>query len=70
MLSKNWIDGTLREIAKEKYDLDVNRVGMNIDEVLNVLLAEKAAGKKAGSVDLLWINGENFYTEMQADLLY
>lgn len=70
MLTNNWIDTTLSEIAKESYDLQVNRVGMNIDEILNLMLAEKSAGKENGSIDLVWINGENFYTAMQADLLY
>lgn len=70
MLTNAWIDGTLSNIAKESYGITVNRVGMNIDDILNLLIAEKAAGKKDGSVDLVWINGENFYTAMQADLLY
>lgn len=70
MLTNRWIDGTLSDIAQEKYGIKVNRVGMDIDDILNLLIAEKAAGKQDGSVDLVWINGENFYTAMQADLLY
>lgn len=70
MLTNRWIDGTLSDIAQETYGIKVNRVGMDIDDILNLLIAEKAAGKQDGSVDLVWINGENFYTAMQADLLY
>ncbi len=40
-------------------------------EAVNRVLAEKAAGKsEAGSVDLVWINGENFATMKQNGLLY
>ncbi|MEL3909343.1 MAG: ABC transporter substrate-binding protein [Treponemataceae bacterium] len=70
MHTNAWIDGTLSDIAREAYGLEVNRVGMDIDDILNLLIAEKTAGKENGSVDLVWINGENFYTAMQADLLY
>jgi len=31
---------------------------------------EKAAGKPAGSVDLVWINGENFLTMKREGLLH
>ncbi len=34
------------------------------------VLAEKQAGKKDGSVDAIWINGENFATGKQADAWY
>lgn len=34
------------------------------------VLAEKQAGKKEGSVDAIWINGENFATGKQADAWY
>ncbi len=40
-------------------------------ELINKLLNEKAAGKTAGgSIDMLWINGENFRTAKQAGLLW
>ena len=43
----------------------------DIAETTQRLLAEKTAGKETGgSVDLLWINGENFRSLKQADLLY
>jgi putative spermidine/putrescine transport system substrate-binding protein len=34
------------------------------------VLSEKEAGKDPGAVDLIWINGENFFTFKQADMLY
>ena len=40
-------------------------------ELVNKLLNERAAGKSAGgSIDMIWINGENFRTAKQARLLW
>src|SRR3979411_1689437 len=40
-------------------------------EAVNKLLNEKGAGKSAGgSMDVLWINGENFRTAKQAGVLW
>jgi putative spermidine/putrescine transport system substrate-binding protein len=40
-------------------------------ELVNKLLNERAAGKTArGSIDMIWINGENFRTAKQARLLW
>ena len=42
---------------------------MNIDEVLLKLTNEKSSTDK-GSIDLIWLNGENFYYAKENDLLY
>jgi len=39
-------------------------------EVVKRVRAEKAAGKPEGSVDLVWINGENFLTMKREGLLF
>ncbi len=39
-------------------------------EVVKRVRAEKAAGKREGSVDLVWINGENFLTMKREGLLF
>jgi len=39
-------------------------------DYVNQVLSEKEAGVEEGAVDLMWINGENFYTLKQADMLY
>ncbi|MCU1273056.1 MAG: transporter substrate-binding protein, partial [Bryobacterales bacterium] len=40
-------------------------------ELVNKLLNERAAGKTAnGSIDMIWINGENFRTAKQAKVLW
>jgi putative spermidine/putrescine transport system substrate-binding protein len=47
----------------------VNRVPADAAEIVNKVLGEKEAGRdEDGSVDLIWINGENFKTGKQAGL--
>lgn len=59
------------ERVTEKYGLTVSHV--KLDDTANAVakvLAEKAAGKdEGGSVDLIWINGENFASMKRQDLL-
>lgn len=56
----------------EQYNLTLNRVPLeNTADAVNKVLNEKAAGKDSGgSIDLIWINGENFRTLKDAGLLY
>ena len=56
---------------KRQFDVELKHV--KIDDTANVVsrvLAEKAAGKNSkGSVDLIWINGENFAAMKKENLL-
>lgn len=63
-----WVGG----VMKEKYDITLNRVGISDTvEAVNIVLGEKEAGvTDKGSVDMIWINGENFKTMKQADLAF
>lgn len=55
----------------EKKGITLNQVKVtDTAEVVNRVLGEKQAGKDDGSVDMIWINGENFKTGKQADLWY
>ena len=65
-----WIDTILAASLKEKYDVRLVRVPMNIDEILSKLMGEKQAGAQSGDIDVVWINGENFFTAKTAGLLY
>jgi putative spermidine/putrescine transport system substrate-binding protein len=65
-----WIDTYVAGEMKKRYDVTVKRVPMDAAVFMNKLINEKAAGKKDGSIDLLWINGENFKNARQADLLF
>jgi putative spermidine/putrescine transport system substrate-binding protein len=55
-----------------EYDITLNRVGVtDAADVVSIVLSEKEAGNlDAGSVDLIWINGENFRTMKQGDLAF
>lgn len=68
----NWVTGFVAENLKEQYDITLNMVPLaDTVEAVNKVLGEKEAGlDEDGSIDLIWINGENFRTLRQADLLY
>lgn len=65
-----WFDTYVIPQMKEKYDINVKRVGMNIDDIINKLLSEKQAGVNDGVIDVVWINGENFKTAKENNLLF
>lgn len=60
------------ETLKQEYDITLRLTPLNDTiEVVNRLLNEKSAGRMGGgAVDMIWINGENFRTAKQADVLW
>lgn len=66
----NWIDDVYAPKMKEKYDVTINRVPMDIEQILSQLSGEKQAGTTASDIDMIWINGENFKTAKENDFLY
>lgn len=65
-----WLNQTLAPILKEKYDITLEVVGMDIDDILSKLSGEKQAGLEEGNIDMIWINGENFYSAKENNLLF
>lgn len=65
-----WLDEVYAVQLEENYNITLDRVPMDIEEVLNILSTEKQAGETEGPVDMIWINGENFQTAMENDFLY
>ncbi|MTI58853.1 MAG: ABC transporter substrate-binding protein [Firmicutes bacterium] len=65
-----WIDTFVSNQMQELYNIELNRVPMGPDDYLNKLLGEKQIGRKKGTIDLLWINGENFKTAKENGLLF
>ncbi|MDD1793042.1 ABC transporter substrate-binding protein [Enterovibrio sp. ZSDZ42] len=63
-----WAGDTLNE----RYGVTLEHVKVSdIAETVNRLVAEKAAGKiEGGSVDMVWINGENFKSMKSNGLLF
>jgi len=63
-----FVTGELSQRLK-RYGVTVNEVKLtDTADAVNKLLAEKQAGRGKGSIDLVWVNGENFATGKQAGL--
>jgi putative spermidine/putrescine transport system substrate-binding protein len=66
-----FVDDFYGQALKERYDIILNRVPIaDTVDAVNQVLSEKQAGQDPGAVDLIWINGENFFTLKQAELLF
>ncbi|MFD1672425.1 ABC transporter substrate-binding protein [Agrilactobacillus yilanensis] len=63
-----WLDEVVAPMMKAK-GVTLKRVPMDIDTILNKLTNEKEANKTSGNMDVLWINGENFYNAKKLNLL-
>ncbi|CAN7585190.1 ABC transporter substrate-binding protein [Rossellomorea sp. LjRoot5] len=64
-----YIDEVMAPMLKEKNNIELNRVPLDTPEILQKLQTEKKAGKKEGTIDIVWINGENFKNAKEQDLL-
>ncbi|MBE2224639.1 MAG: extracellular solute-binding protein, partial [Anaerolineae bacterium] len=71
-LINKWVIETVGQAVNEQYGITLNLVPVaDSPEYVNKVLGEKEAGRdEDGSVDLVWVNGENFRTMRQGDLLY
>jgi putative spermidine/putrescine transport system substrate-binding protein len=67
-----YVSGYVGKTLKDRYDITLNRVGINdTAEVVNIVLGEKEAGVlDAGTVDMIWINGENFRTMKEGEMAF
>ncbi len=68
-----FVDETYGVPLMEEYNITLNRVPLaDTVDAVNQVLSEAEAGIEGdgGTIDLIWINGENFYTLKQAELLY
>lgn len=63
-----WIDEVITPMMKDK-GIKVKRVPMPIEDIMNKLSNEKQANVKKGHMDVVWINGENFYNAKKLSLL-
>ena len=64
--------GWVGDQVREEYGITLKQVKLaDTADAVSRVLAERAAGKKeGGSVDLIWINGENFAAMKAQNLLY
>src|SRR5690606_32596713 len=66
-----YLDDWVAPRMEEEYDVTLSRVPVNdAQDIINQLLDEKSAGKNSGSMDIIWINGENFKAAKDNGLLW
>ncbi len=66
-----YVDGYVRPNVKQRYGVTLERTPLpDTADAVNKLINEKSVGKDEGTIDLLWINGENFATGAEADLWF
>ncbi len=65
------VDNDIGAVIKERFNITLNRVPADAADFVNKVLNESAAGvTEGGTIDLMWINGENFATLKRAGLMY
>ncbi len=64
-----YVDDYVIPKLKREHGIELKRTPLtDTADAVNKLLNEKQAGKDEGTIDLVWINGENFATGAGADL--
>ena len=66
----SWVDGFAGERLLSDYGITLHRVAEDASIFVNKLITEKQAGRKTGSIDIVWINGENFKNAKQSGVLF
>ncbi|WP_417897729.1 ABC transporter substrate-binding protein [Bacillus haimaensis] len=64
-----YMDEFVAPRLKEEHDITLERVPMDTNEILQKLFNEKKAGKEKGTIDVIWVNGENFKNAKDNELL-
>lgn len=66
-----YIDEWIAPRLKNEYGITIRRIPVtDIRQIINKLLTEKKMKKLDGSVDIIWINGENFRLAKENGLLF
>ncbi|MCD5325807.1 MULTISPECIES: ABC transporter substrate-binding protein [Pontibacillus] len=65
-----YIDEWVAPRMKEQYNIHLERTPMDTGNILQKLYSEKQANKQDGTIDVIWVNGENFKNAKENNLLY
>ncbi len=66
-----WIDTVLAKNVKDNYGITLKRIPIDDTQTaITKMMDEKQSGVQKGSIDMLWVNGENFSTAKKNNLLY
>ncbi len=69
--TNDYVDNYVAPRLEKEYDITLERTPVeDIAEVVNKLLNERQAGEDERTVDLVWVNGENFATGAEAGLWF
>ncbi len=69
--TNEYLDEWVAPRLEEEHGIMLERTPVSdTADVVNKLLNERQAGAEEGATDLVWINGENFYTGSQAELWF
>lgn len=67
----HWIDTYVSSELKNKYDILLERVPLSdTQDAIQKLIRDKRFRRENGSIDLLWLNGENFKAMKDNDLTW
>ncbi|MBT32970.1 MAG: hypothetical protein CMO01_25205 [Thalassobius sp.] len=69
-LINKYIQGYVVPEVKQQFDITLNVIGGQGNDIVNTLMTEIQAGNETSEVDMMWINGETFYQLRQIDALY
>ncbi|MFY7868553.1 MAG: ABC transporter substrate-binding protein, partial [Exiguobacterium sp.] len=65
----SYIDDYVAPRLEEVYNIELNRVAMDTAEFIRQLSLDKKADRQVGTIDAVWINGDNFRNAKEAGLL-
>ncbi len=69
--TNEYLDEWVAPRLEEEHGITLERTPVSdTSDVVNKLLNERQAGEDEGTADLVWINGENFFTGSQAELWF
>ncbi|MEQ6389967.1 ABC transporter substrate-binding protein [Bacillaceae bacterium S4-13-58] len=66
----SYIDKYVANELKNRYDIRLERHPMDTQDFISKLQTEKQAKKTPGTMDIIWINGENFKMAKENGLLF
>ncbi|KGX90539.1 ABC transporter substrate-binding protein [Pontibacillus halophilus JSM 076056 = DSM 19796] len=65
-----YIDEWVAPKLEEEHNITLKRTPVDTKDILSKLYNEKLANKEDGTVDVIWLNGENFKNAKENELLY
>ncbi len=65
-----YMDNFVKKRLKEKYNITLKRVPMNASDFVAKILNEKKNNTKESTIDVIWVNAENFKVLKEAKGLY